>query len=107
MHIRKFANDRLDIGQLSLEMLIERTNRKRTISLQVKDNKLIIKAPRAVSRKNLDEVIQIKQKWIKKRAILNLEEQNLRNRKFIDNEKFFFRGNEYLFFSNSKSQKID
>ena len=45
--------------------------------------------------KNLDEVIQRKQKWIKQRAILDFEEQNLRNRKFIDNEKFYFRGNEY------------
>ena len=95
MLIRKFANERVRIGNVSLEMLIEYTNRKRTISLQVKDNKLIIKAPRTVSRKNLDEVIQNKQKWIKRRAILDFEEQKLRNRKFIDNEKFYFRGNEY------------
>ena len=95
MLIRKFANERVRIGNVSLEMLIEYTNRKRTISLQVKDNKLIIKAPRTVSRKNLDEVIQNKQKWIKRRAILDFEEQKLRNRKFINNEKFFFRGNEY------------
>ena len=95
MRIRKFANERVRIGNVSLEVLIEYTNRKRTISLQLKDNKIIIKAPRTVSRKNLDEVIQKKQKWIKQRAILNFEEQNLRNRKFIDNERFYFRGNEY------------
>ena len=95
MSIIKFANKRVRMGNVSLEMLIERTKRKRTISLQVKDNKLIIKAPKTVSRKNLDEVIQKKQKWIKQRAILDFEEQNLRNRKFIDNEKFYFRGNEY------------
>ena len=95
MNIRKFANERVRIGNVSLEMLIERTKRKKTISLQVKDNKLVIKAPRNVSRKNIDDVIQRKQKWIKQRAILNFEEQTLRNRKFIDNEKFYFRGNEY------------
>ena len=95
MHIRKFVKDRFGIDNTSLEIQIERTNRKRTISLQVKNNKLIIKAPRTVSRKSLDEVIQRKQKWVKQRAILNFEEQNLRNRKFIDNEKFYFRGNEY------------
>ena len=95
MRIRKFANERIRVGDVSLEILIERTNRKRTISLQVKDNRVIIKAPRTVSRKNLDEVIQRKKNWIKQRAILNFEEQNLRNRKFINNEKFFFRGNEY------------
>ena len=95
MRSRKFANERVGIGNVSLEIQIKRTNRKRTISLQVKDNKLIINAPRTVSRKNLDEVIQRKQKWIKQRAILNFEEQNLRNRKFIDNETFYFRGNEY------------
>ena len=60
MRIRKFANERVRIGNVSLEIQIKRTNRKRTISLQVKDNKLIIKAPRTVSRKNLDEVIQRK-----------------------------------------------
>ena len=95
MSIRKFINERLPIGNVSLEMQIERTKRRRTISLQVKDNKLIIKVPRTVSRKNLDELIQRKQKWIKQRAILDFEEQNLRNRKFIDNEKFYFRGNQY------------
>ena len=95
MRIRKFANERVRIGRASLEVLIEYTNRKRTISLQLKDNKIIIKAPRTVSRKNLDEVIQKKQKWIKQRAILDFKEQNLRNRKFIDNETFYFKGNEY------------
>ena len=95
MSIIRFANERVRIGNVSLEILIERTKRKRTISLQVKDNKLIIKAPRTVSRKNLDEVIQKKQKWIQQRAILSFEEQKLRNRKFIDNEKFYFRGNHY------------
>ena len=83
MRIRKFANEIVRIGNVSLEVLIEYTNRKRTISLQLKDNKIIIKAPRTVSRKNLDEVIQKKQKWIKQRAILSFEEQKLRNRKFI------------------------
>ena len=95
MHIRKFANERVEFGNLDLEVQIERTNRKRTISLQVKDNKLIVKAPRTASRQSLDDLIQRKQSWIKKRAILNVEERKLRNRKFIDNEKFYFKGNEY------------
>ena len=95
MHIRKFANERVEFGNLDLEVQIERTNRKRTISLQVKDNKLIVKAPRTASRQSLDDLIQRKQSWIKKRAILNVEERKLRNRKFSDNEKFYFRGNEY------------
>ena len=110
MSIRKFANERVRIGHVSLEMLIERTKRKRTISLQVKDKKLIIKAPTTVSRKNLDEVIQRKQRWIKQRAILDFEEQNLRNRKFIDNEKFYFRGNEYhlsLILGSEEDVKIE
>ena len=95
MHIRNFLNVRVDIGNVDLEIKIERTNRKRTISLLVKDEKLIIKAPRSVSRKCLDELIQRRRNWIKKRAILNFEEQNLRNREFIDNEKFYYRGNGY------------
>tara|TARA_Y100001978_G_C23569983_1_gene373627 strand:+ start:135 stop:863 length:729 start_codon:yes stop_codon:yes gene_type:complete len=95
MHIRKFANERVEFGNLDLEVQIERTNRKRTISLQVKDNKLIVKAPRTASRQSLDDLIQRKQSWIKKRAILNVEERKLINRKFIDNEKFYFKGNEY------------
>ena len=109
MHIRKFANERVEFGNLDLEVQIERTNRKRTISLQVKDNKLIVKAPRTASRQSLDDLIQRKQSWIKKRAILNVEERKLRNRKFIDNEKFFFRGNEYrlsLIFGGKEEVKI-
>ena len=95
MHIRSFANEIIDIGNVQLEIQVERTNRKRTISLQVKHNKLIIKTPRSVSKKTLDDLIKRKQRWIKQRAILNFEEQSLKNRKFIDNEKFYFRGNEY------------
>ena len=95
MHIRSFANEIIDIGNVKLEILVERTNRKRTISLQVKNNNLIIKTPRSVSKKTLDDLIKRKQNWIKQRVILNFEEQTLRNRKFIDNEKFYFRGNEY------------
>tara|TARA_Y100000589_G_C27040989_1_gene583156 strand:- start:162 stop:890 length:729 start_codon:yes stop_codon:yes gene_type:complete len=109
MHIRKFANERVEFGNLDLEVQIERTNRKRTISLQVKDNKLIVKAPRTASRQSLDDLIQRKQSWIKKRAILNVEERKLRNRKFIDNEKFYFKGNEYrlsLIFGGKEEVKI-
>ena len=109
MHIRKFANERVEFGNLDLEVQIERTNRKRTISLQVKDNKLIVKAPRTASRQSLDDLIQRKQSWIKKRAILNVEEGKLRNRKFIDNEKFYFKGNEYrlsLIFGGKEEVKI-
>ena len=51
MHIRNFLNVRVDIGNVDLEIKIERTNRKRTISLLVKDEKLIIKAPKFASRK--------------------------------------------------------
>ena len=95
MIIKNPATETINIGELSLNVQIERTKRKKTISLQVKDNRLIIKAPKIVSRKSLDELIQRKQNWIKQRAIMNFEVQNLRNRDFIDNEKFYFRGNAY------------
>ena len=95
MHIRSFANEIIDIGNVDLEIQIERTNRKRTIALQVKNNKLIIKTPRSVSKKTLVDLIKRKQQWINQRAILNFEEQNLKNREFIDNDKFYFRGDEY------------
>ena len=51
MHISSFANEIIDIGNLDLEIQVERTNRKRTISLQVKNNKLIIKTPEAYLKK--------------------------------------------------------
>jgi len=110
MNIRKFANERVRIGNVSLEILIERTKRKRTISLQVKDNKLIIKTPRSVSKKTLVELIKRKQHWINQRAILNFEEQNLKNREFIDNDKFYFRGDEYrlsLILGRKEAVKIE
>ena len=109
MIIKKKVTESIKIGKLSLDMQIERTKRKKTISLQIKDNKLIIKAPKIVSRKSLDELIQRKKTWIKQRAIMNFEEQNLRNREFIDNEKLYFRGNAYrlsLIFGEEKTVKI-
>ena len=110
MHIRSFANEIIDIGNVDLEIQIERTNRKRTIALEVKNNKLIIKTPRSVSKKTLVDLIRRKQQWIKKRAILNFEEQNLKNRGFIDNDKFYFRGDEYrlsLILGRKEAVKIE
>ena len=110
MHIRSFANEIIDIGDVDLEIQVERTNRKRTISLQVKNNKLIIKTPRSVSKENLVDLIKRKQHWIRQRAILNFEKQNLKNREFIDNEKFYFRGDEYrlsLILGSKEAVKIE
>ena len=110
MHIRSFANEIIDIGNLDLEIQVERTNRKSTISLQVKNNKLIIKTPKSVSEKTLVDLIKRKQHWIKQRAILNFEEQNLKNREFIDNDKFYFRGDEYrlsLILGRKEAVKIE
>ena len=95
MIIKNPLTDSIDIGELSLNVQIERTKRKKTISLQVKDNMLIIKAPKIVSRRKLDELIQRKKNWITERAIVNLEEHKLRSREFINNEKFLFRGEKY------------
>ena len=109
MIIKKPVTESVNIGAFRLDIQIERTKRKKTISLQIKDNKLIIKAPKLVSRKSLDELIQRKQNWIKQRAIMNFEEQNLRNREFINNEKFYFRGKAYklsLIAGQEKSVKI-
>ena len=110
MHIRSFANEIIDIGNVGLEIRVERTNRKRTISLQVKNNKLIIKTPKNVSKKTLVDLIKRKQHWIKQRAILNFEEQNLKNREFIDDDKFYFRGDEYrlsLILGRKEAVKIE
>ena len=110
MHIRSFASEIIDVVNVDLEIRVERTNRKRTISLQVKNNKLIIKTPRGVSKKILYDLIKRKQNWIKQRAILNVEEQNLKNREFIDNEKFYYRGNEYrlsLILGRKEAVKIE
>ena len=94
MHIRSFANEIIDVVNVDLEIRVERTNRKRTISLQVKNNKLIIKTPRSVSKKTLVDLIRRKQQWIKKRAILNFEEQNLKN--MIEIAVFLYRS-PYLY----------
>ena len=105
MILKKPVTESVNIGTLSLDIQIEHTKRKKTISLQLKDNKLIIKAPKLVSKKSLDELIQRKQSWIKQRAIMNFEEQNLRNRDFIDNEKFYFRGKAYKLSVISEQEK--
>ncbi len=110
MHIRNFASEIIDVVNVDLEIRVERTSRKRTISLQVKNNKLIIKTPRSASKKSLVDLINRKQHWIKQRAILNFEEQNLKNRKFIDNDKFYFRGEEYrlsLILGRKEAVKIE
>ena len=68
MIIKKPETESVNIGELSLDIQIERTKRKKAISLQIKDNKLIIKAPKLVSRKSLDELIQRKKKLDKAKS---------------------------------------
>ena len=47
-----------------MKIFIKRTNRKKTISIEIKDNKVEVKAPYIISQKEIESFILQKKDWI-------------------------------------------
>ena len=76
-------------------LIIKRTSRKKTLSIAIKDQKVILSAPKYVSEQEINKILESKIKWIKNK--LAFEKDTIKaNRKFYnDRELFLFLGKEY------------
>ena len=48
------------------DLLIKRTNRKKTLSIIIRDQKVILSAPKYVSDQEIDKILESKFAWIQK-----------------------------------------
>ncbi len=85
------------------KIIIKRTKRKKTISISIKEGKVIVISPRLTSKHYIESIVEKKKKWI----IKKLEEENFKNnikkRVFLDGETFLKFGKEKTLVYNKSS----
>ena len=74
---------------------IKRTNRLRTISLQVKNQEVVLSVPRFVSDGEIDNIIERKINWINNKLAIEKSNSLDIKRKYENGDKFLYFGSEY------------
>ena len=89
------------------KVIIKRTNRKKTISLSVKDEKIILLSPKLISENFLYDILIKKKNWIIKKLKVQEGLSENKNKKFTDNSSLQkFGKKKSLKFMKSVSEKI-
>jgi len=79
----------------NFEIKINRSSRRNTVALIVKDNTLYVKAPFYISKNTINNIITVKKKWITKKFA---EDKILRGQatiKYNDGDILLFKGKQY------------
>ena len=74
---------------------IKRTNRLKTISLQVKNQEVVLSVPRFVSDGEIDNIIERKINWINNKLAIEKSNSLDIKRKYENGDKFLYFGSEY------------
>ena len=74
---------------------IKRTNRLKTISLQVKNQEVVLSVPRFVSDGEIDNIIERKINWINNKLAIEKTNSLDMKRKYENGDKFLYFGSEY------------
>lgn len=69
-----------------------RSNRRRTISLQVKNGSVRVLAPSYVSKADIDQFVKKKSKWLQDKLALSTKYEPVINKEFKHGECFYFLG---------------
>ena len=77
-----------------IKVFIKKTNRKKSISVIIRNNEVFLNAPNFYSNSDIEEFLEKKAVWIKRK----LDE----NKKIFQREELNFQNNEILFFFGSK-----
>ena len=97
-------------GPSGLPVELKRTRRKRTVGIAVEDRRLKIYAPKRVSLREIQEIIQNRALWIKRQIQLQATESAVPARLFVDGEKLPFLGHQYALrvqLSNKPSVEVN
>ena len=74
---------------------IKRTNRLKTIALQVKNQEVVLSVPRFVSDGEIDNIIERKINWINNKLAIEKTNSLDIKRKYQNGDKFLYFGSEY------------
>ena len=88
-----------------MNILITRTKRKKTISIQVKNGNIEVKAPFGLNQSYIVSFIQKKEKWIKNKIDLQKSIKEPSEKKFIEGEIFKFLGEDLVLKINIGNKK--
>ena len=89
------------------KLIIKRTNRKKTISITVKEGAIIVMAPKLVSINYLNNLLEKKKKWISKKLDEDSLKRNIKKRSFSTGESLFkFGKKKKLLYKKSSLNKV-
>jgi predicted metal-dependent hydrolase len=88
-----------------MNILINRTKRKKTISIQIKDGNVEVRAPFNLNQNEIDAFILKKERWIKNKILLQKSIKQLPKKKFINGEVFKFLGKDLKLKINISGEK--
>ena len=77
-----------------MNIVIKKTKRKKTISIQIKNGLIDVRAPQHIAQVEIDSFIQKKMSWIKKKVDTQNKIIAPKRKKFLNNEYFLFMGKE-------------
>jgi len=76
-------------------IIIKRTNRKKTVSFRIKNQEVIISVPKFLSDNEIYNLVEIKIKWIKNKLALEKLNTASIKRKYENGDIFLYLGSEY------------
>ena len=76
-------------------IIIKRTNRKKTVSFRIKNQEVIISVPKFLSDNEINNLVEIKIKWIKNKLALEKLNTVSIKRKYENGDIFLYLGSEY------------
>ena len=88
------------------DLLIKRTRRKKTLSIIIRDQKVILSAPKYVSDQEIDKILESKFAWIQKKLTIEKKDLKLNKKYYTSGEIFLYLGKEY-YLDIKKSTKSD
>ena len=74
---------------------VHRTDRLKTVSIQVSRGKVKISVPKNLEQFKIDKILKSKSKWIKKKLFLQSKITSFRNKEYVSGEDFLYLGRHY------------
>ena len=76
----------------NIEINVHRTNRLKTVSIQVLRGEVKISVPKNLEQIKIDKILKSKSKWIKKKLFLQSKITPFSNKEYVSGESFLYLG---------------
>ena len=83
------------IGPLGVPVVVQRTNRKKTVGIIVENGDVRIRAPKRLANWRIQELIDERTEWISAKLRLQAERTRQLARRYVNDESFVFLGETY------------